>query len=176
LPEAQVDRFMMKVIIDYPNRVEERAILDARASSEPSLGVQAVVSGEEILQARRVVNSIYADEKIRDYIVDLVLATRDPKAAGVDLNGYIQVGASPRATISLTQAARASAFLDGRGYVTPQDVKKLAHDVLRHRVAVSYEAEAENPAGTSLRMTSFKRSWTPCLFLEPAMQLERSNL
>ena len=144
LPEAQVDRFMMKVIIGYPNRVEERAILDSMATSEPSLGVQPVVTGEEIIRARRVVNTIYVDDKIRDYIVSLVLATRDPKAAGLDLNGYIQVGASPRATINLTLAARAAAFLDGRGYVTPQDVKKLAPDVLRHRVAVSYEAEAEN--------------------------------
>jgi MoxR-like ATPase len=144
LPEAQVDRFMMKVIIGYPNRVEERAILEAMATSEPSLGVQPVVSGEEIIRARRVVNTIYVDDKIKDYIVDLVLATRDPKAARLDLNGYIQTGASPRATINLTLAARAAAFLEGRGYVTPQDVKKLAPDVLRHRVAVSYEAEAEN--------------------------------
>jgi MoxR-like ATPase len=144
LPEAQVDRFMMKVIIGYPNHVEERAILEAMATSEPSLGVQPVVSGEEIIRARRVVNTIYVDDKIKEYIVTLVLATRDPKAAGLDLNGYIQVGASPRATINLTLAARAAAFLEGRGYVTPQDVKKLAPDVLRHRVAVSYEAEAEN--------------------------------
>jgi MoxR-like ATPase len=144
LPEAQVDRFMMKVIIGYPNRVEERAILDSMATSEPALGVQPVVSAEDIIRARHVVNTIYVDDKIRDYIVSLVLATRDPKAAGLDLNGYIQVGASPLATINLTLAARAAAFLDGRGYVTPQDVKKLAPDVLRHRVAVSYEAEAEN--------------------------------
>jgi MoxR-like ATPase len=144
LPEAQVDRFMMKVIIGYPNHIEERAILEAMATSEPSLGVQPVVSGEEIIRARRVVNTIYVDDKIKEYIVSLVLATRDPKAAGLDLNGYIQVGASPRATINLTLAARAAAFLDGRGYVTPQDVKKLAPDVMRHRVAVSYEAEAEN--------------------------------
>ncbi len=104
----------------------------------------SVVTCEEIIRARRVVNSIYVDDKIKDYIVDVVLATRNPKAANVDLNGFIQVGASPRATINLTLAARAAAFLDGRGYVTPQDVKKLAPDVLRHRVTVSYEAEAEN--------------------------------
>jgi MoxR-like ATPase len=144
LPEAQVDRFMMKVIIGYPNRVEERAIVEAMATSEPSLRVQPVVSIEEIARARSVVNSIYVDDKIKDYIVDLVLATRNPKAAGLDLNGYIQTGASPRASINLTLASRAAAFLDGRGYVTPQDVKKLAPDVMRHRVAVSYEAEAEN--------------------------------
>jgi MoxR-like ATPase len=144
LPEAQVDRFMMKVIIGYPNRVEERAIVEAMATSEPSLRVQPVVSVEEIARARSVVKSIYVDDKIKDYIVDLVLATRNPKAAGLDLNGYIQTGASPRASINLTLASRAAAFLDGRGYVTPQDVKKLAPDVMRHRVAVSYEAEAEN--------------------------------
>jgi MoxR-like ATPase len=144
LPEAQVDRFMMKVLIGYPSRVEERAILDAMATSEPALSVRSVVTADEILRARHVVNTIYVDNKIKDYIVDLVLATRDPKAARLDLNGYIQTGASPRATINLTLAARAAAFLDGRGYVTPQDVKKLAPDVLRHRVAVSYEAEAEN--------------------------------
>ena len=144
LPEAQVDRFMMKVIIGYPDRVEERAIVEAMATSEPSLRVKPVVSVEEIARARRVVNTIYVDDKIKDYIVDLVLATRNPKAAGLDLNGYIQTGASPRASINLTLASRAAAFLDGRGYVTPQDVKKLAPDVLRHRVAVSYEAEAEN--------------------------------
>jgi MoxR-like ATPase len=144
LPEAQVDRFMMKVLVAYPNRMEERAILDAMAVTEPSLGVESVVSAEDILAARRVVSSIYVDDKVKDYIVDIVLATRDPKPYGIDLNGYVQYGASPRATISLTLAARAHAFLQGRGYVTPQDVKDLAYDVLRHRIAVSYEAEAEN--------------------------------
>jgi MoxR-like ATPase len=144
LPEAQVDRFMLKVIVDYPNRSEERAILDAMATSEPDLGVQPVVSGDDIIAARRVVNSVYVDDKLRDYIVDIVLATRDPKRYGIDLNGYVRYGASPRATIALTMAARAWAFINGRGYVTPQDVKTFALDVLRHRVAVSYEAEAEN--------------------------------
>jgi len=144
LPEAQVDRFMLKVIVDYPNRSEERTILDTMASSEPNLRVQPVVSGDDIIAARRVVNSVYVDEKLRDYIVDIVLATRDPKRYGIDLNGYVRYGASPRATIALTMAARAWAFINGRGYVTPQDVKTFALDVLRHRVAVSYEAEAEN--------------------------------
>ena len=144
LPEAQVDRFMLKVEVDYPNRSEERAILDAMATSEPDLGVQPVVSGADIIAARRVVNSVYVDDKLRDYIVDIVLATRDPKRYGIDLNGYVRYGASPRATISLTMAARAWAFINGRGYVTPQDIKTFALDVLRHRVAVSYEAEAEN--------------------------------
>jgi len=144
LPEAQLDRFMMKVIIGYPNHIEERAILEAMATTEPVVGVNAVVSEEQILQARRVVNSIYIDDKIKEYIVNLVLATRDPKAANLDLNGHIEYGASPRATINLTMAARAAAFLAGRAYVTPQDVKNLAPDILRHRIAVTYEAEAEN--------------------------------
>ncbi len=144
LPEAQVDRFMMKVIVGYPNRTEERAILDAMAVTEPSLGVQSVVSAQDIVNARRVVSGIYVDDKVKNYIVDIVLATRDPKPYGIDLNGWVQYGASPRGTISLTLAARAHAFLQGRGYVTPQDVKDLAYDVLRHRIAVSYEAEAEN--------------------------------
>jgi len=144
LPEAQVDRFMMKVIVGYPNRTEERAIQDAMAVTEPSLGVQSVVTAEDIINARRIVSDIYVDDKVRDYIVDIVLATRDPKPYRIDLNGWVQCGASPRATISLTLAARAHAFLQGRGYVTPQDVKDLSYDVLRHRIAVSYEAEAEN--------------------------------
>ena len=144
LPEAQLDRFMMKVIIGYPNHVEERAILEAMATTEPALGVDAVVSEEQIMDARRVVNSIYIDDKIKEYIVTLVLATRDPKAANLSLNGHIEYGASPRATINLTMAARAAAFLAGRAYVTPQDVKNLAPDILRHRIGVSYEAEAEN--------------------------------
>jgi MoxR-like ATPase len=144
LPEAQVDRFMMKVVITYPNRAEERAILDSMATTEPPVSVRQVVSEGQILRAREVVNSIYVDDKVKDYIVDLVLATRPPTAAALNLNGYIQTGASPRATINLTLAARATAFLNGRHYVTPQDVKTIALDVLRHRVTVSYEAEAEN--------------------------------
>jgi MoxR-like ATPase len=144
LPEAQVDRFMMKVIIKYPNRSEERMILDSMAVTDPSFEVQSVVTIEEIIAARRLVSNIYVDDKVKDYIVDLVIATRDPGAYGIDLNGYVQCGASPRATISLTLAARAHAFLQGRAYVTPQDVKDLAYDVMRHRIAVSYEAEAEN--------------------------------
>src|SRR5579859_6886335 len=144
LPEAQVDRFMMKVIVSYPNRAEERAILDAMATTEAMLAPRTVVSAAQIVQARHVVNTLYVDEKIRDYIVDLVLATRPPLAASLNLNGYIQNGASPRATIALTLGARAMAFLSGRHFVIPQDVKSIALDVLRHRVSVTYEAEAEN--------------------------------
>jgi MoxR-like ATPase len=144
LPEAQIDRFMMKVLINYPNRAEERAILDAMATSEPVLVTSSVVSAGEIKKARHVVNKVYVDDKIRDYIVDLVLATRPPIAETLNLNGYIQNGASPRATIAMTLAARAMAFLNGRHFVVPQDVKTVALDVLRHRVIVTYEAEAEN--------------------------------
>jgi MoxR-like ATPase len=144
LPEAQIDRFMLKVIVGYPNRAEERAILDAMATSEPVLTPSAVVSAAQIKAAQHVVNAIYVDDKIRDYIVDLVLATRPPIADSLNLNGYIQSGASPRATIALTLAARAMAFLNGRHFVVPEDVKTVAFDVLRHRIVVTYEAEAEN--------------------------------
>ena len=144
LPEAQVDRFMLKILVTYPSRQEERSILDAMATTSPNLNVQPVVTPDQIMQARQVVDSIYVDEKVRDYIVDIVIATRDPKAYKLDFPGWIQYGASPRATIALTLAARALAFLNGRAYVTPQDVKDIAHDVLQHRVTVTYEAEAEN--------------------------------
>jgi MoxR-like ATPase len=144
LPEAQVDRFMLKVVVTYPSRQEERGILDTMATTTPSFAVQAVVTPEDILKARQVVNLIHIDDKVRDYIVDIVVATRTPKAYKLDFPGWIQYGASPRATIALTLAARALAFLNGRAYVTPQDVKDVAHDVLQHRVTVTYEAEAEN--------------------------------
>ena len=144
LPEAQIDRFMMKVIVSYPTRSEERAILDAMATTEPMVVPRTVVSAAQIIEARHIVNMLFVDDKVRDYIVDIVLATRPPIAATLNLNGYVQTGASPRATIALTLAARAMAFLNGRHFVTPQDVKLVAMDVLRHRVAVTYEAEAEN--------------------------------
>ena len=144
LPEAQIDRFMMKVIVDYPTRAEERAILDAMATTEAMIVPRTVVSAAQIVDARHVVNMLFVDDKVRDYIVDIVLATRPPIAAALNLNGYVQNGASPRATIALTLAARAMAFLNGRHFVTPQDVKSVAMDVLRHRVSVTYEAEAEN--------------------------------
>jgi MoxR-like ATPase len=144
LPEAQIDRFMMKVIVAYPSRVEERAILDAMATTEPPYQPRSVVTAAEIGAAKHVVNGLYVDDKIRDYIVEIVLATRPPLAASFGLKDYVQSGASPRATIALTLAARAMAFLNGRHFVTPQDVKSVALDVLRHRVSVTYEAEAEN--------------------------------
>src|ERR1051326_6052676 len=143
LPEAQVDRFMLKLKIGYPSREEERQILDlmARTSSPPA--ARAVVEPKQILGARQVINDIYIDEKVKDYIVDLVCATRDPSQSKIDVTDFIQLAASPRATIALTLAAKAYAFLRGRGYVTPQDVKSIGIDVLRHRVAIPYEAEAE---------------------------------
>jgi MoxR-like ATPase len=144
LPEAQLDRFMLKIVVGYPTRKEERMILDAMATSSPRLHVERLVSREQILQARDVVNDIYVDEKVKDYIVDLVWATREPAVYKLPLDGMIRYGASPRATIFLTLAAKAHAFLHGRGYVTPHDVKSIGLDVLRHRVAVSYEAEAES--------------------------------
>jgi MoxR-like ATPase len=144
LPEAQIDRFMMKVVVDYPTRTEERAILDAMATTEPMIVPRTVVDASQIIAARHSVNSLFVDDKVRDYIVDIVQATRPPIAAALNLNGYVQTGASPRATIALTLAARAMAFLNGRHFVTPQDVKTVAMDVLRHRVSVTYEAEAEN--------------------------------
>jgi MoxR-like ATPase len=143
LPEAQIDRFLLKVNVGYPSPDEELRILDAMSMSAPRLDVRAAVSLDQVLKARRLVDGIYVDERIKRYIVSLVVATRDPRALGLSLEGMIRYGASPRATIGITLAAKAWAFLQGRGYVTPQDVKAIAADVLRHRVAVTYEAEAE---------------------------------
>jgi MoxR-like ATPase len=143
LPEAQLDRFMLKLRVGYPSKSEERQILDLMATSAPNLKVLPMLEPEEIIRARGIVNSIYVDDRVKDYIVDVVFATRDPKAYKLKLDGMIRYGASPRATINLTLAARARAFMAGRGYVTPQDVKSVGPDVLRHRVIVSYEAEAE---------------------------------
>src|SRR6266496_6258055 len=143
LPEAQVDRFMLKLRIGYPSREEERQILDLMARTSGLPGATAVVDAKAILAAREVINDIYIDDKVKDYIVDLVCATRDPAHYKIDVKELIQLGASPRATIALTLAAKAFAFLRGRGYVTPQDVKSIGMDVLRHRVAITYEAEAE---------------------------------
>jgi len=141
LPEAQVDRFMLKLKVDYPSKSEERAILDRVSEGLPE--VKSVVRREDLFRAREVVGSLYVDEKLKNYIVDLVHATRRPADYGLDIGAYIAYGASPRATIYLAQCARARAFLERRGYVTPQDVKAVAMDVLRHRVILTYEAEAE---------------------------------
>ncbi|ALJ56428.1 ATPase family associated with various cellular activities (AAA) [Candidatus Xiphinematobacter sp. Idaho Grape] len=143
LPEAQLDRFMLKIRISYPNREEELAILDTMATSAPRLSVLNTVSMSEIVRARSVVNGIYVDERVRDYIVDIVRATRAPEAFKLKLDNLIRYGASPRATIFLTLASKANAFMTGRAYVTPQDVKSVGLDVLRHRIGITYEAEAE---------------------------------
>jgi MoxR-like ATPase len=143
LPEAQVDRFMLKLKIGYPTRAEEREILDLMARTSGFPEAHAVVDPAQILAARVVINEIYVDDKVKDYIVDLVCATRTPETYKIRVKEYINLGASPRATIALTLASKAFAFLRGRGYVTPQDVKSIAMDVLRHRVAITYEAEAE---------------------------------
>ena len=144
LPEAQVDRFMLKLNIGYPNKDEEHAILKRMSFTEKQINVKSVISPNDIIRARKVVDEVYLDEKIEKYIVDIVFATREPKNYKLeDLTSLIQYGASPRASIYLTVASKAYAFLQGRGYVTPQDVKSIGMDVLRHRVIVSYEAEAE---------------------------------
>ncbi len=144
LPEAQVDRFMLKVNVDYPTRAEERIIID-RMTSANAPTVSPVVSPSDILRARQTIKQIYVDDKIKEYVLDLVLTTRNPGTNGLsDLNNLIDFGASPRASISLIQAARAHAFLQGRGFVTPDDIKQISPDVLRHRVITTYEAEAEN--------------------------------
>lgn len=143
LPEAQIDRFMLKIKVTYPTPSEERRILDRMAQTKPDLAVQRVMSPEDIGRARQALDEIYIDDKIKDYVVDLVTATRDPKAFKLDLKELIQYGASPRATIMLTVGAKACAFLAGRAFVTPQDVKDVAPAILRHRVIISYEAEAE---------------------------------
>ena len=150
LPEAQVDRFMLKLRIEYPSREEERQILELMARTSDLPTARPVVEPKQILEARRVLNDIYMDDKVKDYIVDLVCATREPEAYDIDLKGLIQLGASPRATISLTLAAKAHAFLRGRGYVTPQDVKSIGMDVLRHRVSITYEAEAEEKTSETI--------------------------
>jgi MoxR-like ATPase len=143
LPEAQLDRFMLKLNIGYPSKIEERKILDLMGTSAPDLSVQAVASPNDVIHSREIVNRVFIDDRVKDYIVDIVWATRSPSDYQLGMEGLIRYGASPRATIYLTLAARAHAFLEGRGYVTPHDIKMIADDVLRHRVTVSYEAEAE---------------------------------
>ena len=144
LPEAQVDRFLLKVVIGYPDKEEEKAIIRQNIRSE-QVPVNPVVDPREILEVQKIVQKIYIDEKIENYIVDIVFATRQPAKYGLnDLQGLISFGASPRASISLALAARAYAFLQGRGYVIPEDVRAVCHDVIRHRIGLTYEAEANN--------------------------------
>ena len=144
LPEAQIDRFMLKINITYPKKEEEHKILKEMSFTDKEIKVNPVIQPDDIVRARKVVNEVYMDEKIEKYIIDIVFATREPSKYKLeDLGGLIQYGASPRASIYLTLASKAYAFIQGRGYVTPQDVKSIGVDVLRHRVIISYEAEAE---------------------------------
>jgi MoxR-like ATPase len=143
LPEAQTDRFMLKHVVRYPSRREELEILRRMSRTAPAIRVSAVASPAEILAARQLVDEIRLDESLENYIVDLVMATRQPSHYGLRLDDWIQYGASPRATINLALAAKAQAFLAGRAYVTAHDIKEIAIDVLRHRVVPSFEAEAE---------------------------------
>jgi MoxR-like ATPase len=161
LPEAQLDRFMLKIKISYPTKEEERKILDRMAATSKHFDIKQVITPEEIMQIRAVVDDIYIDDKIKDYIVTLVDATRDPEKYGLKLKTYIQYGASPRATIFLALASKAMAFISGRGYVTPQDVKSIGMDILRHRVLVSYEAEAEDKTSEDIIQTIFDNIEVP---------------
>ncbi len=144
LPEAQVDRFMLKVLIDYPNRADELAVLDRMGSLNSSIEIEPVLQSGDLEELRQAVDAIYVDAKVNGYIVDVIRATRSPGEYGLDLGGLIQLGASTRAVIALHRAAKGHAFLAGRGYATPEDVKMMAPDVLRHRLVISFEAEAED--------------------------------
>jgi len=161
LPEAQVDRFMLKIKVDYPSREEEREIVERMAGGAPP-SVEKVVTPAQIAAAREVVGEIYIDEKIKEYILDIVFATREPERFGMEsYKGMIEYGASPRASIYLTETARAHAFLRHRGYVTPEDVKAVGTDVLRHRVIVTYEAEAEDMSSETIVEAVFNKIEVP---------------
>jgi MoxR-like ATPase len=144
LPEAQLDRFLLKITVDYPSREEELDILDRMSSSDANEETNAVTTTEAIAESRKLIDQIYIDSAVRGYIVDLVQATRTPGNYESSLKNLIMAGASPRATINFARAARANAFLQGRAFVTPGDIKELAPEILRHRILLSYEAEAEN--------------------------------
>ncbi len=161
LPEAQLDRFMLKLKIDYPDKNQERLILDRMAVTDKKLDVRPVIKPSDIAEVRSIIDEIYIDDKVKDYIVDIVCATRDPQKYGLKLANLISYGASPRATIYLAVAAKAHAFIQQRGYVTPQDVKSIGLDVLRHRVIVSYEAEAEDKTSEDVIRTIFDNIEVP---------------
>jgi MoxR-like ATPase len=162
LPEAQIDRFMLKLKIDYPTRSEERRILDLMGHTRDLPSIHPVITGKTIIDARKTVNEVYMDDKVKDYIVDIVCATRNPSYYNIHgLEDMIQMGASPRATIALTLASKALAFIHGRGYVTPQDVKTIGMDVLRHRVVVTYEAEAEEKSSEDIIRSLFDQLPVP---------------
>jgi MoxR-like ATPase len=162
LPEAQVDRFMLKLKVDYPNKEEEFKIMKRMAVTDKKISASSVVTPDDIIKARKVVDDIYIDERIEHYIIDIVFATRDPNAYRLkELVGMIKYGASPRASIYLSVAAKAYAFLQGRGYVVPQDVKTIGLDVLRHRIIVSYEAEAEDKTSEDIIKRIFEEVKVP---------------
>ncbi len=162
LPEAQVDRFMFKLTITYPEPEEEMLILTRMGTDDPNLNVEPLVSTDTILKARKIVDEVYVDEKIKEYIINLVFATRFPKKYGLpELENMIQLGASPRATISLVKAAKAYAFIQGRGYVTPQDIKSVGSDILRHRIMLTYEGEAEEMTSEDIIRTVFDKVSIP---------------
>jgi MoxR-like ATPase len=144
LPEAQVDRFMMKLVVDYPKKEEERLILRQSARTNANIDIKPSIKPKDILKAQSTINDIYVDEKVEDYVLNLVFSTRSPSDYGLeDLSQLIEFGASPRATINLILASKARAFLEHRGYITPEDVRYVGKDILRHRIILTYEAEAE---------------------------------
>jgi MoxR-like ATPase len=159
LPEAQIDRFMMKLKITYPDKNEEKMIME-RAGQIDKINLKPVITPSEILELRKLVDKIHMDEKLNDYIIDLVFSTREPKSYNIDEN-LIQYGASPRASIYLKQAVKAHSFLKGRGYVVPQDIKDIGRDILRHRIIPTYEAEAENMTTDDLINQIFDRVEVP---------------
>lgn len=161
LPEAQLDRFLFKVIVDYPTLEEERIVLDRMATSTPTLQVRPMVDPATVVESRRLVNYVHVDEGVRDYIVRLIHATRVPGTIDPALAPLVRAGASPRGTINLTLAAKAAAYLKGRGFVVPQDVKDLVYDVLRHRILLSYEAEAEEITSEQIIRTILDRLPVP---------------
>jgi MoxR-like ATPase len=161
LPEAQVDRFMLKIKVGYPTREEEKLIMD-RMGGEIQPKASPVINPEQLARARELVHQIYVDEKVKDYILNIVFATREPAKSGLkELEDYIEYGASPRATIALSQASKAHAFLRRRGFVTPEDVKAIAFDVLRHRITLTYEAEAEELTPEKIIQRVFDRVEVP---------------
>ena len=161
LPEAQVDRFMLKVVVDYPNKDEEISIMK-RMEGTPEFDLQKVLTPEKVLELRKLVSSIFVDDKLYDYVANLVFATRSPELFGLkDLKHLIEYGGSPRASINLIKAAKAQAFLQGRGYVTPQDIKTIGPDVLRHRILISYEAEAQDLNSTDIIQRVFDKIDVP---------------
>ena len=162
LPEAQVDRFLFKLKVGYPQRDEEREIMRKMARSHPNFDVNTVMTPADILRLRDLVDEVFIDEKIEEYILDLITATREPKAFDLgELDGFIRYGASPRATIYLAMAAKGRAFLCGRGYVSPQDIKCVGMDVLRHRLIVTYEAEAQKMTSEDILKRIFNTVHVP---------------